>query len=94
MIAVNKTTEFVILLAGVILTRIGDIVGTYHYTPNLAAEANPIVYIFSAGWGYLLVIQIVAVFTSASLNYYSLFVYEPTEITLKNLTYKEYLSFL
>lgn len=89
-----KIKEFICLFLGVFLTRLGDVIGTYHYTPNLAAEANPMVSLFGLGWVYLLCAQIGAIIFSTILNYQSLFIIQPFTIKVSNLKLEEYLSTL
>lgn len=90
----NKRKEFLILLLGVIITRLADVIGTYHYTPDLAKEANPMVSLFGMGWTYVLLATISGVIFSAGLNYYSLFMIRPLEVSTPDLNKKQYLSML
>lgn len=67
---VNKQTEFVVLTALVVLTRICDWITTYMVTPDLSREMNPL-----AGGGWLTLIFSAAVILALSvwLNYQNLF---------------------
>jgi len=69
-LVVNKQTEFVVLTALVVLTRIGDGITTYMVTPDLSREMNPL-----AGGGWLTLIFSAAVILALSiwLNYQNLF---------------------
>lgn len=87
----NKVLELLYLLIAVIATRAIDIIGTYHYTPDLGSELNPAVSMLGAGWTYILVVQLVAI---ATLNYVSLFVVSPALITQPGLTFKEFVSII
>ena len=94
LIRMHKKREFILLLLGVILTRIGDVIGTYHYTPNLASEANPMVSLLGMGWLYILTAQVTVIVFSATINYYSLFKVMPEEVLTRDLNLNNYLSTL
>lgn len=90
----NKTFEFIVLLLAVLITRLIDLVGTFHYTPNLSKELNPAVRMFGFGWRYLISIQLIGVIFSGAINYLSLFKIKPIEIQKRNLDFKEFISYL
>ncbi|MDB5138866.1 MAG: hypothetical protein JWR12_782 [Mucilaginibacter sp.] len=90
----TKNREFFLLAVGVIITRSADVIGTYYYTSNLSAEANPMVSLMKMGWLYLLTIQCVAILISVTSNYYSLFVIKAIEVQNAGLNFQEYLSML
>jgi hypothetical protein len=67
---VNKRTEFIVLTALVVLTRVGDGITTYMVTPDLAREMNPLA---AGGWWTLILSAAVILALSIWLNYQHLF---------------------
>jgi hypothetical protein len=67
---VNQRTEFLVLTALVVLTRIGDGITTYMITPDLGREINPLA---AGGWWTLILTAAAVLVLSTWLNYQYLF---------------------
>lgn len=89
-----KTSKFIILSLLVIIGRLYDVTTTYYYTPDLASETNILVKLFGAGWTNIIIIQTVLVVLIIYLLYFYLFQFKPVMPTEKNLTIKQFSSYI
>ncbi len=69
----SRRHTFVLLTGLFLLSRAADAGATYMVTPDLRHETNPIVSVLGAGWGGLLVVQVVLSALVIWLTYWDLF---------------------
>lgn len=90
----DKTKKFIILAFLVIIGRLYDVTTTYFYTPDLKNETNILVVFFGAGWTSVIIIQSLLVGLTVTLLYYYFFKFKPSYPSDKNLTLKQFSSYL
>jgi hypothetical protein len=90
----NKTRKFILLSLLVVISRFYDVVTTYFYTPDLKNETNILVVFFGAEWTSVIITQSLLVGLIVLLLYYYLFKFNPTYPADKNLTLKQFSSYL
>ena len=90
----DRTKKFIILAFLVIIGRLYDVTTTYFYTPDLKNETNILVVFFGAGWTSVIIIQSLLVGLTVTLLYYYFFKFKPNYPSDKNLTLKQFSSYL
>lgn len=81
---------FVILI--IFSLRILDLMITFHYTPDLSFEFNPVVSVFGASWSSFIVIQLILfVFLSFIISFY--FFTEKNKIEKTGLSFFDFIHF-
>jgi hypothetical protein len=74
----------------ILVLRIADLLITYHYTPDLSFEFNPLVSIFGAKWFAFIVLQLIIV-TFISFVIYFYFFQERNKIDRKGLSFLDFM---
>jgi hypothetical protein len=80
------------LSISLIFVRSTDAYLTYTITPDLSFEANPLVLIGEQGWPTLLFVNILVVFISILLLYFSIYFPPDSYPSEKNYSFKEFVS--
>jgi hypothetical protein len=81
-----RNPRFLLALLFIVILRALDLFITFRFTPNLAAEINPVVSVFGASWVGLIAFQILLVAFIAFLMH-RYFTRETPAIADKNLSY-------
>jgi hypothetical protein len=80
--------SYISLILTILLLRFLDLYITFHYTPDLGNEWNPLVTRFNLSWpGFILVQLLIVIFVSFLMFFY--FSKKPAVITLKNLPFHD-----
>jgi len=79
-LVMSKRLKFVISIAIIIVLACADLLLTYIASPDLAWEANPLVYTFNHGWTALILSNIIFITISTVLCYIAHFRYERKKI--------------
>ena len=90
----EKTKNFIILSVLVIVGRTFDALTTFLYTPDLTNETNILVKFLGANWTSVIIVQVLLTGLTIGLLYFYLLKFSPPMPTSKNLTFKEYISYL
>ena len=85
---------FVLFSLLVVIGRLYDAIATYFYTPDLTNETNILVKLFGAGWISFAIVQTVLVCIVIFLLYFYFFKFNPDLPDKRNLTIKQFASYL
>ncbi len=91
---INKKTKFTILALLLIIGRLYDVSTTYLFTPDLKNETNVLVKFLGAGWTSVIIIQSLLLGLTIYLLYFYFFKFKPELPTNKDLTLKQFASYL
>lgn len=90
----GKTKKFLLLSVLIIVGRTYDATTTYLYTPDLANETNILVKFSGANWTGVMAIQLLLTGLTIGLLYFYFFKFVPNRPIDKNLTLKQFVSYL
>jgi hypothetical protein len=63
--------SYCFVISAIFILRISDLLITFHYTPDLSFEFNPVVSIFGASWSSFIIIQLTLfIFISFIISFY------------------------
>jgi hypothetical protein len=84
-----RSKHFFLVVMSVIVLRALDLYITYRYTPGLAAEWNPVVSLFGAGWTGLIIVQVLLIFIiSVAMFFY--FMREEKTVAQADLSFQDF----
>ncbi len=84
--------SYCFVISVIFLLRISDLLITFHYTPDLSFEFNPVVSIFGASWSSFIVIQLTLfIFLSFIISFY--FFAEKNTIEKAGLSFFDFIHF-
>lgn len=91
---ISKEGKFILLSLLLIIGRAFDASTTYIYTPDLKTETNILVRLFGVNWTGIIIIQIILSCLVIGLLYFYYFKYSPKTPNHKDLTLKQYISYI
>lgn len=86
----SRRHTFGVLTVLFLLSRAADAGATYLVTPDLRHETNPLVSVFGAGWGGLVVVQVVLSALVIWLTYWDLLAWRPHYPKERGLGFREF----
>lgn len=89
---IKKSHSFLRVILLLLVLRITDLLITYHYTPDLRFEFNPLVSVFGATWMTFIVLQLVILVFISSVIYFYFFKEENT-ISRNDLSFRDFIYY-
>lgn len=86
----RRWKSYIRLILAILMLRFLDLYVTYHYTPNLKEEWNPLITRFNVSWPGFILIQILIVFFVFFLMFFY-FSRQTIIVTLKNLPFYDFM---
>ncbi len=88
----NKTHAFSLVITLLFVLRITDLAITFHYTPDLNHEFNPLVSFFGASWSTFILFQFL-LFCMISTFIYFFFFHERFSVDIKGLPFSDFVYY-
>jgi hypothetical protein len=90
----SKKAKFILIALLVVIGRSYDVITTSIYTPDLSNESNPIVKWFGAGWGTMIVLQVLLTAFVVWCCYYFMFRFSPALPSAPGRTFRQVISYM